>query len=236
MTANPTRVDGAGRLILSLDVDDLVVAQRLAHRLAPWFATVKVGLELFTAAGPEAVLAMREAGFAVFLDLKLHDIPTTVGRAARVAGALGADLLTLHAAGGVPMLRAGVEGFEGGADAAGLPVPTALAVTILTSESAAPRHLFGERLAAGVEAGCRGVVCAAAEVHEAKLVSPLLRAVVPGIRPSGTPTNDQGRPATPTEALAAGADLLVIGRAVTAAPDPEAAAAAVCAEVAAAVG
>src|SRR5256885_11909205 len=98
------------RLALALDVDDLVAAGRLLRELKPWFGVAKVGLELFSAAGPDAVLAAADEGYDVFLDLKLHDIPNTVGRAARVLGALGASYLTLHASGGVPMLIAGVEG------------------------------------------------------------------------------------------------------------------------------
>ena len=104
---------------LALDVDDLVDALALARQLRPWFGVAKVGLELFSAVGPDAIAAVRDDGFDVFVDLKLHDIPTTVGGAARVIGALGAQYLTLHAAGGVAMLRAGVEGFEHGAAAAG---------------------------------------------------------------------------------------------------------------------
>ncbi|MDP1805154.1 MAG: orotidine 5'-phosphate decarboxylase / HUMPS family protein, partial [Acidimicrobiales bacterium] len=98
------------RLVLALDVDDLVVALRVAKRLQPYFATAKVGLELFSASGPDAVSAVAELGYDVFLDLKLHDIPTTVRKAARVIGALGASYLTLHARSGPVMLRAGVEG------------------------------------------------------------------------------------------------------------------------------
>ena len=123
------------RLALALDVDDLVAALRLARNLKPWFATVKVGLELFTASGPDAVASMLNAGFSVFLDLKLHDIPTTVRKSARVVGALGASYLTLHAHGGPAMLRAGVDGLREGAESAGAPVPLAVAVTVLTSDA-----------------------------------------------------------------------------------------------------
>ena len=108
------------RLALALDVDDLVEAIRLARILRPWFGTAKVGLELFSASGPEAIGAFAGLGYRVFLDLKMHDIPTTVHRAARVVGALGIDYLTLHAQGGVAMLRAGVEGLAEGAEGAGL--------------------------------------------------------------------------------------------------------------------
>ncbi len=214
------------RLALALDVDDVVAATRLLRELRPWFAVAKVGLELFTAAGPEAVLGVTDEGFRAFVDLKLHDIPTTVGRAAEVIGTLGASYLTMHAKGGVAMLRAGVEGLAEGAARAGAAPPVALAVTILTSDVGAPPHVLGDRVAAAVDSGCAGLVCAAADVGEAKRLAPHLLAVVPGIRPAGVPVHDQGRAATPAEALEAGADLLVVGRAVTAATDRRAAAAA----------
>ena len=214
------------QLVLALDVDDLVEALRLARALQPWFATAKVGLELFSASGPDAVTAVADLGYDVFLDLKLHDIPTTVRRAARVIGALGATYLTLHARSGPIMLRAGVEGLTEGAEAAGLPRPVALAVTILTSDGDAPPHILGHRVAAAVEAGCGGMVVAAADVREAKQLAPRLLAVVPGIRMPAADAHDQARPATPRHAVGVGADLLVIGRTVTDARDPAAAAAA----------
>ena len=223
MTAvQPTR----DQLALALDVDDLVAATRLARQLKPWFGTAKVGLELFSAAGPEAIGALVDLGFEVFLDVKLHDIPTTVERAARVLGALGVRYLTLHAVGGEPMLRAGVDGLAEGAANAGLQPPMALAVTILTSDDGAPPHILPKRVAAAVESGCRGIVCAAGDVREAKQYGPRLFAAVPGIRPDGVARHDQARAATPAAALLAGADLLVIGRAVTEASDPAGAAAA----------
>src|SRR5579859_6548634 len=111
------------RLALALDVDDAVVAARLARQLAPWFGVAKVGLELFSAAGPEVVQSLIGAGYDVFLDLKMADIPTTVNRAARVVGALGVSYLTLHAFAGPAVLRAGVEGLAEGADKAGLGPP-----------------------------------------------------------------------------------------------------------------
>jgi orotidine-5'-phosphate decarboxylase len=221
------------RVALALDVDDLVVATRVARALKPWFGVVKVGLELYSAEGPEAITTMTALGYDVFADIKLHDIPTTVEKASRVFGSLGASYLTLHAVGGAEMLRAGVEGLRSGADSAGLPEPVALAVTILTSDNTAPPHIFPKRVAAAVTAGCGGLVCAAADVHEARQYGPRLRMVVPGIRPAGSPVDDQARSATPREALDAGADLLVVGRAVTRADDPAAAAAALLAELSA---
>jgi len=215
------------RLAVALDVDDLVEAQRIVRAVSPWFGVAKVGLEMFTACGPDGVTRMLELGMQVFCDLKLHDIPTTVGKAARVAGSLGASYLTLHASGGVAMLRAGVEGLAEGARNAGLPEPVALGVTILTSDADAPAHILAKRVQVAVEGGCRGLVCAAADVRQAKQLAPRLVAVVPGIRPEGTASHDQARVATPRAALDAGADVLVIGRAVTAAPDRAAAAEAI---------
>jgi len=230
------RVAGADRLAIALDADDLVGAVRTARALAPWFGTAKVGLELYSAAGPDAVGALADLGYRVFVDLKMFDIPTTVFRAARVVGALGASELTVHAAGGSAMLAAAAEGLAEGADLAGAVRPIALAVTVLTSEGDAPPELVQERAALAAGAGCGGVVCAASDLGVVGAVAPDLRTVVPGIRPTGAPTNDQARVATPSTAIAAGADLLVIGRAVTAAADPEGAAAAIAAEAAAAAG
>jgi orotidine-5'-phosphate decarboxylase len=196
---------------------------------------VKVGLELFTAVGPDIVQQMIDDGYQVFLDLKLADIPNTVGRAGRVLGALGVSYLTMHAFVGPTMLRAGVEGLRDGAARAGLPEPTALAVTILTSDSGAPPHILGKRVATALEAGCRGVVCAAGDVREAKQLAPRLLTVVPGIRAAGDRIDDQARAATPTSAVSVGADLLVVGRAVTAAADRVKAAMAIAEEVGAAL-
>jgi orotidine-5'-phosphate decarboxylase len=212
-------------LAVALDVDDVVVAMRLAAEVQPYFRVAKVGLELYSAAGPDAIGALVGMGYDVFCDLKLHDIPNTVGRAARVIGALGATYLTIHTAGGIEMVRAGADGFCDGASNAGLPAPTALGVTVLTSEPDAAS--LPSRLRVAVEGGCGGVVCAASDLAEVRAVAPRMTTVVPGIRPEGASHDDQARVATPAEALAAGADLLVIGRAVTAADDPTAAAAAI---------
>lgn len=219
------------KLALVLDVDDSVAALRLARELQPWFGIAKVGLELYSASGPDVVGALTELGYEVFCDLKFHDIPTTVGKAARVVGSLGATYLNFHAQGGTAMLRAGVDGFLSGAADAGLDTPTALAVTVLTSDGDAPAHILPKRVQAALEAGCGGIVCAASDVVEAKQYGPRLLAIVPGIRPSGSPRHDQARAATPEEAIAAGADVLVIGRAVTHAADPAAAAAAIAASI-----
>lgn len=224
--------DVRGRLALALDTDDAVEAIRLARELSEWFGVAKVGLELFTAAGPDVVARLVDSGFDVFVDLKMFDIPTTVERAARVVGSLGATYLTLHARDDAPMLRAGAEGFRDGAERAGLPDPVALAVTVLTSDGGAPAHILPRRVALAAETGCGGIVCAASDLVEARQIAPRLVRVVPGIRPAGTDAHDQARASTPRDALEAGADLLVIGRAVTEAPDRPAAAAALVASLA----
>lgn len=220
------------QLAVALDVDDSVAALRSARELKPWFGVAKVGLELYSASGPDVVGALLDMGYEVFCDLKFHDIPTTVGRAARVVGALGATYLNFHAQGGVAMLTAGVDGFLAGASSAALPAPIALAVAILTSDGEVPPHILQKRVQTALEAGCGGIVCAASDVREAKEYGPRLTAIVPGIRPAGTPTHDQARAATPEDAIAAGADILVIGRAVTHADDPAAAASALAASLA----
>jgi orotidine-5'-phosphate decarboxylase len=212
-----------GRLALAIDVDDLVLALRVGRQLRPYFGVAKVGLELYSAAGPEVIGSLTELGFEVFLDLKLHDIPTTVGKAARVLGALGVSYVTLHAHGGPAMLRAGVEGLREGASRAGLPEPWSLAVTVLTSDADAPPHIMPKRVLLAAEAGCTGIVCAGDDLKDAYEYAPRLKRVVPGIRLAGSESHEQ-RASTPSEALAGGADLLVIGRTVTAAPDPVAAA------------
>jgi orotidine-5'-phosphate decarboxylase len=197
---------------------------------------MKIGLELYSAAGPEAIstiadLGVRDLDIDVFCDLKLHDIPTTVERSARVLGALGVRYLTLHAAGGPTMLRAGVEGLREGAAGAGLPDPVALAVTVLTSEPEASSRLLHQRVRAGLDGGCGGFVCGPPDLPTVRQLAPRAVLVTPGIRPEGSPVDDQGRVATPARALADGADLLVVGRAVTRADDPVAAARAIAVDL-----
>jgi orotidine-5'-phosphate decarboxylase len=191
---------------------------------------VKVGLELFTAGGPGAVRGVRRHA-PVFLDLKLHDIPTTVERAARNVAGLGIEFLTIHALGGTEMVRAAVEGAAEGASGADAPSPGIIAITVLSS-------LAGEGLASpaslafeAVSAGARGVVVSGEDVEDVRTAlgaEPLL--VVPGIRPEGFGSNDHARVLTPRAALEKGADYLVVGRPVTGAADPSAAARAVLRE------
>jgi orotidine-5'-phosphate decarboxylase len=212
--------DPRDHLALALDVGDLRAALAIAERVRPWFGVAKVGVELYAEAGPAAFDALQDKGFRVFADLKLHDIPNTVHRAARVLGRRGVDFLNFHAAGGEAMVRAGVEGLAEGAREAGRAVPVALAVTVLTSD-----HDIGARdarMQIARDAGCDGVVCAGTDVEVARAFA--LRTMVPGIRLAGDAVNDQARVDTPDDAIARGADWLVIGRPVTGADDPEAAA------------
>lgn len=208
------------RLCLVLDLDDLVAARRLARELAPWFGSAKVGIELFSAAGPDSISAIRELGYRVFADLKLHDNPNSVNRAARVLGSVGASYLTMHAHGGVAMLKAGVHGLDEGAAAADVDDPIALAVTVLTSDDSAPPHILPKRVKVAMEGGCGGIVCAVGDVAEARQYAPRFTFVTPGIRTADAERHDQRHTATPAEAFAAGSDLIVVGRAVTAADDP----------------
>jgi orotidine-5'-phosphate decarboxylase len=224
------------RLAIALDFDDPVVAMRWATRMKPTFGVAKIGLELWSASGPSLVAELAGEGYRVFVDLKLADIPNTTYRAARVLGSLGASYLTVHAFAGLACLRAGAQGFAEGAQRGGFPAPNVLAVTVLTSEPHAPSEVVAERARLASEAGCGGFVCAASDVAVAKQAAPGLMAVVPGVRFAGTGADDQGRPSTPGAAVAAGADLLVVGRAVTAADDPAGAAAALVAEVMGSLG
>lgn len=222
------------RLALALDVGDLAAAEMVARRLAPWFGIAKVGMELYAEAGPHALDRIHELGFRVFADLKLYDIPTTVERAARALGRRGVEFLNFPAAGGEGMLRAGVAGLLEGARDGGHPEPVPLAVTVLTSDP--HTETFDERLDAAAAAGCGGVVCSAHEVEAVRARHPALATMVPGVRLPGGDHHDQARVATPAEAVRAGADWMVVGRAVTAATDAEAAATAVARSIADALG
>jgi orotidine-5'-phosphate decarboxylase len=221
----------ANPLIVALDLSDLARAEELAAALAGSVGMLKVGLELFTAAGPEAVRRIgRHAD--VFLDLKLHDIPTTVERAARNAARLGAAMLTVHALGGEAMVEAAVRGSAAGAGEAGRPPPLVAAVVVLSSQAgeglASPASLAFEARAAGA----RAVVVSGEDVRTVRQVlGEQVRLVVPGVRPAGTDGHDHARVLTPGEAMARGADHLVVGRPVTEAPDPVAAARALLAEI-----
>lgn len=217
-------------IAVALDAPSLDTAARWANLVTPHVSTVKIGLELYLRYGPEAVASVRGASnVAVFLDLKLNDIPATVAGAARSVGRLRPELLTVHAVGGMAAVRAAVEA---------APDTKIVAVTVLTSLGDADLERLGvagpvgdavRRLAAlAVEAGARGLVCSPREVAAVRTeVGPDITLITPGVRPAGSEANDQARIATPEEALRAGADLLVIGRPITGAADPGAAAAAI---------
>ena len=214
----------ANPLIFALDVPDLVEAESWVRRLREHVGMFKVGLELFTAAGPEAVRTVTRGGGAVFLDLKLHDIPNTVRGAARSLRPLAPAMLTAHAQGGKAMLEAAVEGAGEGV--------CVLALTRLTSLPADLDEVT-EAARCAREAGCGGVVCAGVEAAAVRsAVGPGLRIVCPGVRPSGSDAADHVRVSTPAEALRGGADYLVVGRAIRDHADPERAAAELAREVA----
>lgn len=233
----PRPAGGAARLIPALDTGDAARAAALAAALAPRCGVLKVGLELFCAAGPAAVAAVARHA-PVFLDVKLHDIPNTVAGAIRSLLPLRPAMVTLHAAGGPAMIAAA----RAEAEKAGAERPMLLAVTVLTSIDAATLAATGVadapsgqvlRLARmAVAAGADGLVCSpqeAAVLRQALGPGPAL--VVPGVRPAGSAAGDQARTATPQEAVAAGADWIVVGRPITGAPDPAAAAAAIAASL-----
>jgi len=234
----------AERIIVALDGLEPAPALELAAAI-PELCWVKVGLELFTAAGPAVVHQLREQGKRVFLDLKFHDIPATMAGACRSAARLGAELMTVHACAGSEALRAAQGGAQEGAVAAGLPAPTLLAVTVLTSWKpvhfadelaiAEPVEMYVERLAKlAASAGVGGCVCSPLEVAALRASHPEPFALVcPGIRPLGSASGDQARVTTPAQAITAGASQLVIGRPITTAADPAAVFASCCAELAA---
>ncbi len=224
--------EGRLRLCLALDVDSAAAALALVDELREYVGVFKIGLELFIAEGPGLVRAVRARGVDVFLDLKLHDIPATVAAAVRRAAELDVRFLTLHASGGAAMLRAAVDAADGRT--------TLLAVTALTSLSdddlvevgvAMNAEALVVRLATvAAAAGIPGVVCSPREVPAIKARAPNLLAVTPGIRGASDRSDDQQRTMGPTEAIVAGADLLVVGRPIRTAPDRRTAAAAfVCA-------
>jgi orotidine-5'-phosphate decarboxylase len=226
------------RLIVALDVPNESAASELLSRLENTCQWFKVGLELFIAAGPSVLAPLLARGYSIFLDLKLHDIPNTVAASVRSAAGLGVHMLTLHAAGGPVMLAAAHAALDGMADP-----PELLAVTVLTSMDAAQVDAIGlnrspaeqvELLARmGLNAGIRGFVCSPQEVAALRALSgPEGVLVIPGIRPAGAGLADQKRVATPAEALHLGASYLVVGRPITAAPNPAQAAEAILKEMA----
>ena len=236
------RRDPLDRLIVALDFPSAGAAMDLVDQLQGTCRWFKVGMELYYAAGNSILERLRERGFDVFLDLKLHDIPNTVAGAVRTVASTGASLLTIHAGGGQRMMQAAAQA------ASGPDAPKLLAVTVLTSMDAAELSAVGVsglpgeggmvqaqvlRLARLARtAGIDGLVCSAAEVAAVReVMGPEALLVVPGIRPTGTDVGDQSRVATPAEAIACGASMLVVGRPITQAADPAKAAAGILAEI-----
>jgi orotidine-5'-phosphate decarboxylase len=222
------------RLIVALDMSEPAHALGTAKRLRGVVPQVKVGLTLFATSGPGIVDRLREYGFDVFVDLKLHDIPHQVRGATAELTCLGASMITVHASGGAEMVAAAVQGADEGAVRYKMPRPKVLAVTVLTSMSAEQLAATGvldspaeqvRRLAQlSMGAGADGVVCSPEEAEEMRaLLGPDALIITPGVRPEWAERGDQTRVATPAAAIAAGADFIVIGRPVTEAEDPAAA-------------
>ncbi|PSK96861.1 orotidine-5'-phosphate decarboxylase [Murinocardiopsis flavida] len=222
----------AAPIAVAIDAPDIETAARWASSVAPHVSTVKVGLELYLRYGPEVISTMRGANrVSVFLDLKLHDIPATVAGACRAVARLRPSILTVHAVGGRDMIKAAVEAS---------PDTMIAAVTVLTSldedtlDDVGMRGTTADaarRLAVlSVESGATALVCSPHEVSSLRAeVGPDITLITPGVRPAGADRGDQARVATPEEAVSAGADLLVIGRPITRAADPGAAAASIAA-------
>lgn len=213
------------RICVALDFATRAEVLAAARRFGPKVGWLKIGLEAFVAEGPELVADVAASGARVFLDLKFHDIPATAARAVAVAARSGAAMVNVHAFGGRAMLEAAAEAAKAGG-------VRLVAVTLLTSLDAAaladlpvaghPEGIARRLALLARQSGCDGVVCAAADLPAVRSAcGPSFLTVVPGIRPEGAERADQRRTASPREALAAGADLLVIGRPITAAPDPD---------------
>lgn len=236
--------DPRDRLIVALDVEGLAHAEALLDRLEGVVSLFKVGAQLFTAAGPAAIELVQKRGGKVFLDLKYHDIPNSVAGSVREAVRLGVAMLTLHASGGAAMLKAAAEAAATAAKEFSVAKPLCLAVTVLTSLDRAalqrelniPLSVEGQVLHLAQLAKTAGADGSVASPQEIRTLRRSLGRewilVTPGVRPKGSGAGDQARTATPAEALQAGADYLVVGRPITAAPDPQKAAHAILEEMA----
>jgi orotidine-5'-phosphate decarboxylase len=231
-----SRVSPREQLIVALDVSTAVAAQKIVAAVGDSTLTYKVGMQLFTAEGPQIVRDLLASGRRVFLDLKYHDIPTTVGLAVAEAAKLGVSMLTVHAAGSDKMLRAAVDAAKTKPDL------IILAVTVLTSLDASDLEKTGVhgtvadsvvRLASiALANGCQGIVTSAREASKVRAeLGDNFAIVTPGVRPAGTKVEDQVRVVTPAEAIAAGASHIVVGRPITHAPDPAAAAQAILTQI-----
>lgn len=228
-----TREKAAGRVMVALDYPDAAAAERLIEELKGIPCYMKVGMQLFYAAGPAFVESLKERGYYVFLDVKMHDIPNTVKGGANSVTRLGVDMFNVHAAGGTAMLEATLEGVDQAVSGGGAK-PIVIAVTHLTSTSQATLNaqigISGTvedavlRYASLAQtAGLDGVVASPSEVAAIKTVcGASFQTVTPGIRPAGAAVNDQSRIMTPGEALRQGTDYMVIGRPITAASNPRA--------------
>lgn len=230
------------KLIVALDLPDREAALEMARALQGQAGWVKVGMTLFYAEGPAIVRELRSLGFKVFVDLKLHDIPHQVQGACRTLTRAGANMITVHAAGGRAMLEAAVEATTAAAEKFKAPKPLLVAVTVLTSLDAAALAEVGvpadpsaqvEALARlAIQAGCDGVVCSPLEAATVRAAAGAAATIVtPGVRLPGEDAGDQARTATPAEALGAGATHLVVGRPITGSADPAGAAKAIVKEM-----
>ncbi len=230
------------RLIVALDVSSAAQARQVVQTLGEAISTYKIGKQLFTAEGPGIVRDLVSSGRKVFLDLKFHDIPNTVGAAVTSAAELGVSMLTVHASGGCKMLKAAVEAAN-----ASHAKPMVLAVTVLTSlsdsdlqEIGVSGNVLSQVLRLGGlarSAGCGGLVASAHEARELRQeLGDGFEIVTPGVRPAGSAVGDQARVLTPAQAIEAGATRLVVGRPITEASDPRLAASAIASEIQAAAG
>ncbi|MGD1021485.1 MAG: orotidine-5'-phosphate decarboxylase [Candidatus Sulfotelmatobacter sp.] len=234
---NSRSIDPRQRLIVALDVSTAAAAQKIVAAVGDSALTYKVGMQLYTAEGPQLVRDLVSSGRRVFLDLKYHDIPNTVATAVHEAAQLGVSMLTVHASGSAKMLRAAVD-----AARAVNPSLSVLAVTVLTSMDENDLEKIGVpgtvteevlRLASlALANGCQGVVTSAREASRLRTeLGDEFALVTPGVRPAGSGHEDQVRVVTPAEAIAAGASHIVVGRPITGAADPAAAARAILAEI-----
>lgn len=225
-------------IIAALDVPTAEKALELARSIAPAVGAFKIGKELFTAAGPDIVKCVRDTGAAVFLDLKFHDIPNTVAKAVASAVRLDVQMLTIHTSGGSEMMRVAEKSAQDTALQAGRNAPLVLGVTVLTSMDGNALSEIGcdgnvgkqvERLATlAVKSGLRGLVCSPLEIVQLRQILPAdVQLVTPGIRTGAEKADDQKRTLSPREAMDAGASWLVIGRPISAAENPRAAAEAI---------
>lgn len=228
--------DPRQRLIVALDVPTAAAARKIVAVIGDSALIYKVGMQLYTAEGPQLVRDLVASGRRVFLDLKYHDIPNTVGAAVAEAAKLGVSMLTVHAAGGGKMLRAAVDAARAN------PELTVLAVTVLTSMDGSDLEKIGirgsvedtvVRLATiALANGCQGIVTSAREASTLRAeLGHKFAVVTPGVRPAGTSAGDQVRVVTPAEAIAAGASHIVVGRPITEAADPAAEARAILSQI-----